>query len=342
VEYGIALSAGGMTIDEMVEVGRRADASDVNSVYCVEAYRSALIPLAAIAQHTARLKVGSYIMNAYGRSPLMTAMSAIDFDELCGGRFVLCIGVGNRHINEKYQGIPVKRPARKMEEYISIVRQMVRAIPGETVSFAGEIHGVDEWPPAVHPVRPSIPVYLAAIHPAMRRVVGRAADGLAMGSLCSPEYLQHVVRPGVIDGAVSAGRDPGALRFLMACLVGVDDDREAARTTVRRAITRMFWPLPHPYYEFLLREQGFGAAADAAAKYVPEGKIEKAMDAFSDELVDSIAVAGTPAECRERLRCYAGLADEVIMVNPALPTPRGSIDRGSFVASYDQLMACAS
>jgi 5,10-methylenetetrahydromethanopterin reductase len=340
MEFGIVLAGGGSSIEEMVELGKRAEQA-VDSVYCVEAWRSALVPLAAIAQRTSSVKLGTFILNAYGRSPLLTAMSAIDLDELSGGRFVLGIGVGNHQINELYQGIPTKQPLRKMEEYVSIVRQMVEARPGETVSFEGTVHSVVEWPPAVKPLRSTIPIYLAAIHPAMRRVVGRVADGLALGSLCSPSYLAESIRPAVIEGAVSADRDPDALRYLVACLVSADEDREAARLAVRRAICRMFWPLPHPYYEFLLNEQGFGDAAAAALKHVPEGRIEQAMEAMSDELIDTVAVAGTPEECRRKLRRYEGLADEIILVNPGLPTTESS-DRAAFLATYDTVMQCAS
>ena len=342
VDYGIVLSGGGTTIGEMVEIGRRADAAGVSSVYCVEASRTALVPLAAIASQTERVRLGPYIQNAYARSPLMTAMSAVDLDEFSGGRFVLCLGVGNRQINERYQGIRVERPARKMEEYVSIVRQMVRAQPGETVSFQGEIHRVDGWRPAVKPLRSAIPVYLAAIHPAMRRVVGRVADGLALGSLCSPEYLEHAIRPAVLGGAESTGRDPGELRFLMACLVAVDDDRDEARMVVRRAIARMFWPLAHPYYEFLLREQGFSAVAEAAAQHVPEGRVEQALEAMSDEFVDTVAVAGSLSECRAALARYETLADEIVLVNPRLSAAAAGQADGTAVEAYDALIECAA
>ena len=65
----------------------------------------------------------------------------------------------------------------------------------------------------------------------------------------------------------------------MGSFVSVHEERETARQAAREAICRLFSPLPHPYYEYMLREQGFSSAADAALKYVPEGNIQKAAEA---------------------------------------------------------------
>src|SRR5580765_5003179 len=172
MDYGVVLPGGGMSMAEMVAIARRAEERGLASVHCVEAWRDALVPLAAIAGATSRIEIGPYILNAYGRSPWLTGMSVIDLDELCRGRLQLCIGMGNRHINEAYQGLPVEKPWRMLEEYVELLRLILRARPGETVSFEGKFHTMHEWPPAVEPFRPSIPIYLAAIYPSMRKVVG--------------------------------------------------------------------------------------------------------------------------------------------------------------------------
>jgi alkanesulfonate monooxygenase SsuD/methylene tetrahydromethanopterin reductase-like flavin-dependent oxidoreductase (luciferase family) len=84
---------------------------------------------------------------------------------------------------------------------------------------------------------------------------------------------------------------------------------------VRRAIASFFHPLPHPYYEFLLREQGYGAVVDLAMRAVPEGRTEEVVAAMGEDLVDRLALVGTARECAERLRDYRGIADEAILLN---------------------------
>ena len=101
----------------------------------------------------------------------------------------------------------------------------------------------------------------------------------------------------------------------MGALVAVDDDRGQARDRVRAAIASFFHPMPHPYYEFLLREQGYSKVADSAMRLVPEGRGKEAMEMMDDELVDRLALAGSPAEISKRLEAYRGLVDEVIYLN---------------------------
>jgi alkanesulfonate monooxygenase SsuD/methylene tetrahydromethanopterin reductase-like flavin-dependent oxidoreductase (luciferase family) len=240
----------------MVRISQEAQARGLDSVYCVEAYRSAFVPLTALALGTQQLRAGTYILNAYGHSPFIAGMSAVDLDEPSGGRLVLGVGSGNRHVNAEFQGIGRDRPVRKLREYVEIVRAMIRTPLGRSMSYEGEVHSI-HWTPNVQPLRHGIPIYLAAIFPEMVKVAGSVADGVGLGVLLSPEYIREVVRPTAFGAAESAGRSPDDLEFPMATLIAVDDDRERARSIIRQTVCSFFHPIPHSYYDFLLREQGF-------------------------------------------------------------------------------------
>ncbi len=314
MRLGVLFVGAGQGVRAVVEGARAAEEAGFDAVHMVEGYRSGFVPLTAMALATKRVRVGTYILNAYGHSPLMTAMSAMDLDELCGGRLVLGVGSGNRHINEDYQGIPTERPLRKMREYVENLRAAFAAAPGEKVEYRGEIHRMS-WPRSVPAVRRSIPVHLAAIFPRMVEVAGSVADGVALGVLLSPEYVRDVIRPSAREAAVRAGRDPGALEFPMAALVAIDSDRGRARDAVKRAVAGFFHPLPHPYYDFLLREQGYAKIADLASRLAPAGRIDEVIAEMGDDLVDRLAFTGTPAEVARRLRDYEGIIDEAIFLN---------------------------
>ena len=326
----------------MLTIARRAESAGLYSLYCVEAWRSAFVPLTAVATATERVRIGPYILNAYGTTPFIAGMSAIDLDEISGGRLVMCVGSGNRHINEEYNGTPYARPLRKMAEYVELLRRSPGQRLGESVDYDGEVHRM-HWSPAVEPTRSSIPVNLAAIYPKMVKVAGRVADGLALGALLSAGYVREVIAPAARSAAAEAGREPGDLRFLMAGFTSVDDDREHARDSARRAICSLYQPLPHPYYDFLLREQGFSSAADAATKLIPEGRLEAAVEAMDDDLVDSLCIAGTPAECRTRSAEYEGIIDEMIYSNVAAvsSTLSHAGEVSGTVESYERIVALA-
>jgi alkanesulfonate monooxygenase SsuD/methylene tetrahydromethanopterin reductase-like flavin-dependent oxidoreductase (luciferase family) len=216
-----------------------------------------------------------------------------------------------------------------MKEYIECLKQIVRTPIGSPMVYEGKIHRM-HWTPAVNPLRESIPIYLSAIFPRMVKVAGQVADGVAIGAMGSVEYLREVLQPRVCEAAVQAGRDPQSLGYVMAIFVSISEDREQARQTAREAICRLFSPLPHPYYDFLLREQGFSAAADAAQKLVPAGKLKHAADAIPDEAIDRLTIAGTEAECRKRIAQYEGIVDEVICVNVSYAAPHAKDPLGSY------------
>jgi alkanesulfonate monooxygenase SsuD/methylene tetrahydromethanopterin reductase-like flavin-dependent oxidoreductase (luciferase family) len=313
MRLGILL-LGDLSVRDAITVACDAEAAGFDSVQQVEAYRSGFVPLAAIAAATTRIGLGTYIANAYGRSPFLTALSALDLDELSGGRFTLGVGVGNRHLNEQFQGIAGERPHAKMRDFVEVVRRIVGAPVGERVEYAGRVHRV-RWRRSLPGARPTLPVHLAAIFPKMVQTAASVADGVALGVLVSAPYIREVVRPAIREAATAAGRDPSGIALPMGAVVAVDDDRERARDLVRRTIAGMFHPLPHPYYDFLLREQGFAKVADACARHMPEGRIEAAIETMDDALVDRLAFAGDAATCTRRLREYDGLVDEAILLN---------------------------
>ena len=98
----------------------------------------------------------------------------------------------------------------------------------------------------------------------------------------------------------------------MGALVSVNADPELARDATRAAICGLFHPVPHPYYDSQLRQLGFVDFADQASELMPQGKVREAMNLVPDEVLDTMTITGTPAECAARIRQYEGLADEVI------------------------------
>ena len=301
-------------LDEAVAIARAAEAGGLDAVYVIEGGRDAFVPVVALAAATASIGLGTYVVNAYARSPWLTAVSALDLDEVCAGRLVLGLGAGNRHLNDWLHGLDSARPLQKMREYVEIVRAMVRARAGELVEIRGEVHRT-RWRAGRDPARAAIPVVVAAAGPKMTDLAAAYSDGVGVGVLVSPEYLREEMRPRAQRAAEAAGRDPDEVRFPMAAMVAVDHDDERARAAARHAICGLFHPVPHPYYDFLLRAQGYGSVADAAGELVPQGRVREAMAHVDDEVVDRLTISGTPAACARRLKAYAGLIDDVICLN---------------------------
>lgn len=323
MDLGLLFTGGGMRIADLMTLAQSAEAQGFASLYTAEVWRTGWVPLTAMASVTSRVRLGTYVLNAYGRSPLLTGMSAIDFNEFSGGRLVLGLGGGNRIINEQWQGIAHARVLTKMREYVELIQRMARTRLGQRIDYTGKVHSM-HWTPAIDPGAEPFPVLLAAVFPSMLKVAAEVADGIGGGATLGVDYLREVLRPQATAAAAAVDRDPARLRWSAVSLIAVADDREHARHAARSALCHLYAPLPHPYYEFTMREQGFGAAADAALLHMPAGRLEAAIAAIPDACVDQLMIAGTPAECRARIAAYAGVVDELLLLN-VLPAVDGDV-----------------
>jgi len=317
------LFTGAETLEAIVQTGQAAEAAGFDSLWMVEAYRSAWVPLTALAAATSRVTLGPWVLNAYARSPFLTGLTALDFNALSNGRLELGLGGGNRQINEEWQGIAHTAVLSKITDQTRILRLMGEAPAGSLVEYTGKVHRM-RWR-AVHPPRP-FPIFLAAIFPAMLKVAARIADGIAGGATLSTEFLRDRLQLEASQHADAVGRAPNTLRWKAVQFTAVHEDVAIARDAARAAVAGLFHPLPHPYYAWTLREQGFGTVVDALERDAGRKSSLAMIKQVPDELIDRCAVAGTPAMCRKRLEAYAPLLEELLMIDvlPAEHRPVGS------------------
>jgi len=303
----------GLSIAGAVALAQQAEAAGVDAVYGIEGTRDVFVVMAAIAAATTRIGVGTYVANAYARTPQAAATGALHLDELSGGRFMFGIGAGNRHINEWVFGTDSSKPMKKMREYLAILRGYLHGEGLDDTDIGGELHHMQAR--FIQPSARRVPLVVAAAGPRMIELAAAASDGVALGILISADHLAGAIRPRAAAAAARAGRNPDELVFPMAALVNVHEDEERARTLTRRAILGLFHPVPHPYYDFLLREQGYARVADAATELTPQKRWAEAMEVIDDELIDRLTITGTPEQCAARLNDYTGLADEIICLS---------------------------
>ena len=138
---------------------------------------------------------------------------------------VLGLGVSHRPVVEGWYGQEIVKPRREMREYVSIVRAIFRGEPPP---------GRERWPTAFqfagYEVRPDIPIYVAALSPAMLRLAGEIADGVTLW-LCNHEYVRDVVVPEVTAGPRAGRQAARGVRHRRRRAVGVTDDPDSRRVT---------------------------------------------------------------------------------------------------------------
>ena len=101
------------------------DELGVSCVWTAEAYGyDAVTPLAYFAALTKNMDIGSGIMQIPGRTPAMTAMTAVTLDKMSNGRFRLGLGVSGPQVVEGWHGVPYGKPLAKTREYVQLVKEM--------------------------------------------------------------------------------------------------------------------------------------------------------------------------------------------------------------------------
>ena len=300
------------SIKTITQIAQEAEQAGIHTVYTVDAGRSATITAAAVINATQRARVGTYIVNAFAREPWMTGLEARDLNEISGGRFVLGVGTGNLHFNQLYMGIDSLKAKAKMRDFMEIVRLVVRGRAAERVRYQGDVHRI-RWRATWDPTSPPPPVYMSASGPNMVRLAGEVSDGVGIGIMSSVAFVRDKVRPNAKAGAEAAGRDPNQLLFPTAATVSINRDIAAAREASKRAICKLYHPIPHPYYDSQLRQMGFEEFADQATQLVAAGRLREAIDLVPEEVVDTMTITGDVEQCAARVREYEGIADELIL-----------------------------
>lgn len=306
----------GETMDELAAAARAADEAGVTGLWTAELHRTATIPAAVLAQASHSATIGTGIAWAFCRSPMMTALTALDLDELSGGRFVLGLGSGVRRLIEDWHDQPFDHPVERLEQTIEVIRAVVAGAPdGRPIQAGGELAAIRMrgWERPFPVARRQIPIYLAAVGPRMCELAGRVGDGWLGHELGSPRYLREVILPQIETGLRAAGRRRADIDIVAsACCVIHPDGREARR---RAAGLVAFYASVKTYADFF-DFHGFAAEAAAVRAAFADGDVEAMRDAVPDEMVDVLTLAGTADEVEAKLADYAGLADAMKLSPP--------------------------
>jgi probable F420-dependent oxidoreductase len=315
----IGLANFGGTIDAIVRVAEQAEEANFDTIWVPEFNdRSATVPLAAVAAATTRIGIGSAIMYAFGRVPLVLAAEARDLDRMSDGRMTLGLGAGTKKMQQQWLGQDGLHPAPRLEELIPLVRSLWRLHEGP-VHHEGRFYRVNIDPthsPNV-PLREDIPIYVGAVNDRMLEAVGKVADGLLSHPLCSPEYLQEVVRPALMRGAQLSGRPMPLVAGYLIC--SIDQDSAAAR---RRAAAQIAFYAVTKTYHAMLIQSGFDEEVAAIRNHWECNNQVGMVSAVSHRMIDALAIAGTPDEALDRYRSrWEPLYDSVVLYPPTFGDP---------------------
>ena len=294
---------------EFQELAVQADIRGYESLWMTEgAGPDSLTYLTSISMRTKRLKLATGILPIFSRTPMVTAMSAAGLERISQGRFILGLGVGNRHSVEDGHGVPYSRPMGRLRETVEIIQ---RLLAGERVTHDGQVFQMKDG--NIWSAIPSqkVPIYIAALGPQMLELAGAIADGVLL-SWTSFNYLKQALHQ-VHQGATKAGRDPSGVDIAGYVRVAVVDDVTTARYGLKQQLVRY---VHSPYYRGFFTDIGFQAEMIAVESALGQGDDDAVSEAISEEMQDQVAIIGNESECLAKLAEMRAIGLQLPVVAP--------------------------
>jgi alkanesulfonate monooxygenase SsuD/methylene tetrahydromethanopterin reductase-like flavin-dependent oxidoreductase (luciferase family) len=220
-------------------------------------------------------------------------------------------------------GAPGDRPARRLRETVEAIRAVWSSSEAGSIDYEGELVSLSVRPYGRSgQVRESLPIYLAAVNEGMARTAGAVADGVVGHPLATVRYIEEVLRPAIAEGAESEGRSVGSVAIADWLLVAPGDDPQAAREDAKRQVA---FHATVRTYDRILDLHGFTDEATRIRELWRSFDLPGMTALVTDEMLDAMAVAGRPEECRQRVAERGKSVDRLLLGAPVVATDPGRI-----------------
>jgi 5,10-methylenetetrahydromethanopterin reductase len=264
--------------------------------------RDAIVPMAAYAAVTEKIKIASGVINNWTRNIGLLAATFLTLDDLAPDRIICGIGAWWDPL-AKNVGIERKKPLTAMRETVTILKRLLNM---ERVTFHGEfihVEGIElDVVHGRHEPR-NVPIYIGATGDQMMEMAGEIAEGVVLNYCVPPEY--NVKALEILDkGAKKAGHRVEQIDRPQLVVCSVDTDREKAIDSTRELLTQYLAQQPHI-------AKASGVSQDIVDKIqsilgwpATHEQIQKAKNLVPDDLIDRITASGTPEEARAKVAEY--------------------------------------
>jgi probable F420-dependent oxidoreductase len=304
--------------DQSLARARELVSAGASGLFTFEGPHDVFLPLGAVAGHV-EADLMTNVAIAMPRSPMHLAHAAWDLQLMSEGRFRLGLGSQVRpHIENRY-GATWSPPAARMREIVLAVKAILASWQdGTRLDFRGEHTRHTLMPPTFvpgpNPYGPP-PVLLGALGPVMTRTAAEVADGLLVMPFNSHRHFRERTLPAVEEGLRRAGRDRVDVFPQAILAMGRTGAELAAATEGVRMLLAFYGSTPA--YRPVLEVEGWDDLQPELNALSKRGDIEGMRSLVSEEMVETLAVRGTPEQCADDLaRRFGDVAERVCAYFP--------------------------
>ena len=302
-----------------------------DGAFSFEAKLDPFLPLAAAAEHTRRLELGTAVAIGFARNPMNLASLAHGLQTLSAGRFKLGLGTQVRpHVESRFS-MPWARPVARLREMTLAIRAILARWEGSAeLRFEGEFYRhtlmIPAFDPGPNPFGPP-PIYLGGFGPRMLEMAGEVADGFIAHPFNTRESLLQSALPALERGLARAGRSRASLDVICATLVVTADGEAELERSRRAARQQLAFYGSTPAYRPTLDCHGQGDLHLELNRLSKQGRWDEMTELVGDDILEAIAVVGARREIAGKLRArLAGIADAVSLTHNRAPDPEHWVD----------------
>ena len=259
--------------------------------------------LSSVSYENNYSKIGSSIINIYSRSPTQIAMGAATVDAISNGRLILGLGTSSRPIVEQFHGEKFVHPVQRMKEYVEIIRLV---LAGKKINYSGKLFSLENFSLLIEPLRPKIPIYLAAINEKMINLTWELADGVIF-------YLRPKTE---IKSTLGIMQNKRKIDTTLQIITSVNENADKAIGRSKKTIA--FYISVGEIYRNFLSENGYkNEVKNIYDEYIESG-LENNSRFVTDQMVKDLTICGTPSEIPKQLKKFqeTGIDLPIIQFNP--------------------------
>lgn len=237
----------------------RAEAMGFDGLLVPDAVHDGLLLSALALNATEKLTVGTAVLVAFPRSPMITAVAAWDLQKMSGGRFEVGLGTQIKPNIEKRYSARWDSPVPQLREYVQAMKAIFHSFQtGERLNFEGQHYTLTKLQPFFNPGpidHPDIPILCGAVGPAMTKMVARIADGMITHPTNTPpEYIRKVCLPLLQAGFDKGQRRAEDFKLILGPLTatGIDEEQVSAEWEKQRKMLGFLYSTPSYWHSLEL------------------------------------------------------------------------------------------
>ena len=287
-----------------LEYVRYAEEKGFDAVWQAESrlVRDAIVPMAAYAAVTEKIKIGSGVINNWTRNIGLLASTFLTLDDLAPDRMICGIGAWWDPLAENV-GIDRRKPLTAMRETVEIMRRLLNM---ENVTFDGEFIQVKDIElDVVHGRKEprNVPIMIGATGPKMLQLAGEICDGVVM-NYCVPVAYNKMALENIEIGAKRAGKTLDDIDRPQLVVCSVAEDHDQAFDYTRELLTQYLAQQPHIALASGVSNDVVAEIQSILGWPATHEQIQAAKHLVTDELIQRITASGTPEEARAKVEQY--------------------------------------